>query len=219
MPERGDPNPWRTVLLDDLAIRMEDFKKGQAVSRRYRKRRIGEFLKELDLAEARSTGLPKIFRAMRQNSFPEPVCESDEDRTWFPVGLPAHERSLLAPTQHVTRQDKSLINKEKGQYTPQDTLHVTPQDTLQDTVHVTDQDSDQDTDQDTVRDKSLINKEKSQYTEHVTVHVTDQDTDQVGDRVAVLTGGENPRMHADGEIATNSRRTGELTTDFTDEHG
>ncbi|MYF93044.1 MAG: transcriptional regulator, partial [Gemmatimonadetes bacterium] len=46
---------------------MDDFKKGQAVSRRYRNRRIGEFLKELDLAEARSTGVPKVCRAMRRN--------------------------------------------------------------------------------------------------------------------------------------------------------
>ena len=55
----------------DRSIGMDDFKKGQAVSRCYRNRRIGEFLKELDLAEARSTGVPKIFRAMRQNDSPE----------------------------------------------------------------------------------------------------------------------------------------------------
>ena len=47
----------------------------------YRNRRIGEFLKELELAEGRSTGVPKILRAMRQNGSLEPVFESDEDRT------------------------------------------------------------------------------------------------------------------------------------------
>ena len=121
----------------DRSIRMEDFKKGQAMSRRYRNRRIGEFLKELDLAEARSTGVPKIFRAMRQNGSPEPVFESDEDRTWFLVRLPAHERALIAATDqdtvHDTIQDNSLINKEKGQDAPHDTIH----DTIQDTLHVT----------------------------------------------------------------------------------
>ena len=39
----------------DRSIRMEDLQQGRAVSRRYRNRRIGEFLKELDLAEGRST--------------------------------------------------------------------------------------------------------------------------------------------------------------------
>ncbi len=109
----------------DRSIRTDDFKKGQAVSRRYRNRRIGEFLKELDLAEARSTGVPKIFRAMRQNGSPEPIFESDEDRTWFRVRLPVHERASLAATDqdtiHDTQQDKSLKNKEKGQDTSQDT--------------------------------------------------------------------------------------------------
>ena len=121
----------------DRSIRMDDFKTGQAVSRRYRNRRIGEFLKELDLAEARSTGVPKIFRAMRQNGSPEPVFESDENRTWFRVRLPVHERALLAATDHDTLHDtvhdKSLINKEKGQ----DTIHDTQQDTIHDTIHVT----------------------------------------------------------------------------------
>ena len=117
----------------DRSIRMDDFKNGQAVSRRYRNRRIGEFLKELDLAEARSTGVPKIFRAMRQNGSPEPIFESDEDRTWFRVRLPVHERALLAATEQDTDQDtiqdKSLKYKKKSQGTPQDTLH--------DTLHVT----------------------------------------------------------------------------------
>ena len=117
----------------DRSIRMDDFKQGQAVSRRYRNRRIGEFLKELDLAEARSTGVPKIFRAMRQNGSPEPIFESDEDRTWFRVRLPVHERALRAATEHDTIHDKSLKYKEKTQ----DTLQDTPQDTIHDTIHVT----------------------------------------------------------------------------------
>ena len=119
----------------DRSIRMDDFKKGQAVSRRYRNRRIGEFLKELDLAEARSTGVPKIFRAMRQNGSPDPIFESDDDRTWFLVRLPVHERASLAATEQDTGQDKSLINKENGQDTPQDTGQVTGQDVEDDSPH------------------------------------------------------------------------------------
>ena len=124
----------------DRSIRMEDFHKGQAVSRRYRNRRIGEFLKELDLAEGRSTGVPKILRAMRENGSPAPVFESDEDRTWFLVRLPVHEgvgqeargQETVHDTDQVTGQDNLLEMKKKRH----DALQVTPQDTLQVTEHV-----------------------------------------------------------------------------------
>ena len=106
----------------DRSIRMEDFKKGQAVSRRYRNRRIGEFLKELELAEGRSTGVPKILRAMRQNGSPAPIFESDEDRTWFLVRLPVHERARPEPSGQDTQQDTGQVT---GQVTGQDTGQVT----------------------------------------------------------------------------------------------
>lgn len=47
-------------------------------------------LKELKLAETRSTGIPKIFRAMAANGSPEPRFEFDEGRTYFTVVLPIH---------------------------------------------------------------------------------------------------------------------------------
>jgi len=46
-------------------------------------RRIGEFLKELDLTEGRSTGIPKILKVMKENGSP-PEFETDEDHTSFP---------------------------------------------------------------------------------------------------------------------------------------
>ena len=75
-----------TILIfpgADRSIRMEELRTGRTISRRYRNRRIGEFLKELDLAEGRSTGIPKILQAMQNNGSPAPIFESDEDRTWF----------------------------------------------------------------------------------------------------------------------------------------
>ena len=111
----------------DRSIRMEDLQHGRAVSRRYRNRRIGEFLKELELAEGRSTGVPKILRAMRNNGSPPPSFESDEDRTRFMVRLPVHEGVTEHVTEQDTLQDKSLKNKDKSASTPQDTR----QDTLQ----------------------------------------------------------------------------------------
>ena len=78
----------------DRSIRMDDLRRGRAASRRYRNRRIGEFLKELDLAEGRSTGIPKILRAMEANGSPPPEFETDEDRTSFLIRLPVHPASI-----------------------------------------------------------------------------------------------------------------------------
>ena len=112
----------------DRSIRMEDLQTGRAISRRYRNRRIGEFLKELDLAEGRSTGIPKILRAMRENGSPAPVFESDDERTWFLVRLPVHEAAASVPTEQGAEQDHE-------QDTGQVTEHETEQDTEQDTEH------------------------------------------------------------------------------------
>ena len=55
-----------------------------------RNRRIGEFLKELKLAEGRLTGLPQIYDAMEQNGSPTPKFDFDAGRTYFRATLPAH---------------------------------------------------------------------------------------------------------------------------------
>lgn len=55
-----------------------------------RNRRIGEFLKELDLAEGRFTGLPQIYDSMRLNGSPSPKFDFDAARSYFRVTLPAH---------------------------------------------------------------------------------------------------------------------------------
>ena len=78
----------------DRSINMEDLRAGRAVARRYRNRRIGEFLKELDLTEGRSTGIPKILQAMAANGSDEPSFETDPDRTSFLVRLPVRKKPV-----------------------------------------------------------------------------------------------------------------------------
>ena len=95
----------------DRSIRMEDLQTGRAISRRYRNRRVGEFLKELDLAEGRSTGIPKILRAMRGNGSPAPVFESDHDRIWFLTRLPAHEQARVRPPEQATEHDTEKVTE------------------------------------------------------------------------------------------------------------
>lgn len=60
-----------------------------------RNRRIGDFLKELNLAEGRGTGIPKIFRKMKENGSPRPIFDFDEEKTYFRVILPAHPQYIV----------------------------------------------------------------------------------------------------------------------------
>jgi len=79
-------------------VRLDQLRAGRAVPRRYRNRRIGEFLKELDLTEGRATGIPKILRAMRDNGSPLPEFETDDDYSYFMVRLPVHPEASWVTT-------------------------------------------------------------------------------------------------------------------------
>ncbi len=71
----------------DRSISLQGLKDYRMACRRYRNRRIGEFLKELGLTEGRNTGVHKILRALRQNGSPDPLFETDEERLYFMVTL------------------------------------------------------------------------------------------------------------------------------------
>ncbi len=60
-----------------------------------RNRRVGDFLKELKLVEARGTGVSTIHRKMRANGSPEARFEFDDSRTYFRVILPAHPEYVV----------------------------------------------------------------------------------------------------------------------------
>ena len=86
-----------------------------------RNRRIGEFLKELGLAEGRLSGLPKVFEAMAANGSPAPRFEFDEQRTYFQATLPAHPEygalSALRDAAHLRalgEQDEALRRMESA---------------------------------------------------------------------------------------------------------
>ena len=74
----------------DRSISMEGLKTYRVSSRRYRNRRIGEFLKELHLTEGRNTGFQKIIRALKANGSPMPIFETDDDRTYFLTTILIH---------------------------------------------------------------------------------------------------------------------------------
>lgn len=89
---RIEPN---SIIVYSLAgpmppITNDDLQNERVLSRNYRNRRIGDFLKELDMTEGRSTGFPKIYRAMRNNGSPDPVFKTDGLNQYFLAELPIH---------------------------------------------------------------------------------------------------------------------------------
>ncbi len=87
-------NPGSIEVLSypgpDSSVRPNALEGKRILSRRYRNRRIGELLKELELTEGRFTGIPKIRQAMRRNGSPPPNFVTDEERTFFAVELLMH---------------------------------------------------------------------------------------------------------------------------------
>lgn len=73
----------------DRSITAEAIKAAQRLkARRYRNRRLGDFLKELDLTEGRATGIPTIQKSLRDNGSEKAVIETDDDRTYFLMTIP-----------------------------------------------------------------------------------------------------------------------------------
>lgn len=75
----------------DRSITDNDIKNYTMRTRRYRNRRIGDFLKELHLIEGRNTGIPTALKAIKANGSPLPKLLTDDQRSYFAVILPIHE--------------------------------------------------------------------------------------------------------------------------------
>lgn len=76
----------------DRSITSEAIKVAQRLkARRYRNRRLGDFLKELELTEGRATGIPTIQKSLRENGSGKAVIDTDDDRTYFLMTIPCRE--------------------------------------------------------------------------------------------------------------------------------
>ncbi|MBP3420470.1 MAG: putative DNA binding domain-containing protein [Marinifilaceae bacterium] len=69
-------------------------------ARRYRNRRLGDFLKELDLTEGRATGIPTIQKALKENGSAPATIETDDNRTYFLMTIPCREDMI----EHITTE-------------------------------------------------------------------------------------------------------------------
>ena len=88
-------------------------------SRRYRNRRLGDFLKELDLTEGRSTGVPTIQAKLAENGSPRAIFETTDDRLTFLVTIPVHkgccessETEVLGSETHQESSERKEISSE-----------------------------------------------------------------------------------------------------------
>lgn len=78
----------------DRSITEEGLRTYRVFNRRYRNRRIGEFLKEMHLTEGRNTGFRKILNALERNGSPKPIFETDPERLSFCTTLLIHPHFL-----------------------------------------------------------------------------------------------------------------------------
>ena len=93
---RSYPGPLPLISNVDLQQR-------QVIARDYRNRRIGDFLKELNLTEGKATGFPIIRGDMAKNRSPVPVFYTDNERTLFMVTLPCHTEFTGKGTKSLTK--------------------------------------------------------------------------------------------------------------------
>ena len=115
-PVRVEILPDRIEILSipgpNRDIPDEDIENGALRSRSYRNRRIGEFLRELDLAEVKNTGVPKIWSEMARNGSPEPRFETDKERGYMVVILPIHREFLKELPLRSRRRSMDEITSE-----------------------------------------------------------------------------------------------------------
>ncbi len=111
------PGPARSVRLAQLRA-------GRALPRRYRNRRIGEFLKELDMTEGRSTGIPKILHAMKRNGSPKPEFDFDDDHTFFMCRLPVHPQAAMPDVPPVETTNVPTLSQVCPKSVPSDLFDI-----------------------------------------------------------------------------------------------
>ena len=76
----------------DRSISIDAIQKAERLkSRRYRNRRLGDYLKELQLSEGRGTGIPTIQDELRRNGSGAAVIETNEERSYFLIEIPCRE--------------------------------------------------------------------------------------------------------------------------------
>ena len=75
-------------------------------------RRLGDYLKELQLSEGRATGIPTIQDELRKNGSEPARIETDEGRTYFLIEIPCRdgfENEMDAENGTINEREAALI--------------------------------------------------------------------------------------------------------------
>ena len=101
----------------DRSISMEAIRLARTLkARRYRNRRLGDFLKELDLSEGRATGIPTIQDELRKNGSAPARIETDDERSYFLLEIPCREGfdTKYEPKELESKLESELKSKLKS---------------------------------------------------------------------------------------------------------
>lgn len=92
-------------------------------TRKYRNRRLGDFLKELGLTEGRATGIPTIQKALRDNGSDAATIDTDDDRSYFLMTIPCR-KDFKGIMPEVNNIDNTEIVQELEQLLGQISVQV-----------------------------------------------------------------------------------------------
>ena len=98
------PGPLPPLNKEDLENNIFDVRK-------YRNRRIGEFLKELELTEGRGTGIPTIIRELKKNNSPAVIFKTDADRYYFKTSFNIHQKFIQSKSETIVQHQHQVGTK------------------------------------------------------------------------------------------------------------
>lgn len=115
-------NPDKISILSyvspDRSISIDAIQKAERLkSRCYRNRRLGDYLKELQLSEGRGTGIPTIQDELRRNGSAPAVIETNEERSYFLIEIPCREGlgdRVLIGDDFISSDDDKINDKIKS---------------------------------------------------------------------------------------------------------
>lgn len=84
-------------------------------TRKYRNRRLGDFLKELDLSEGRATGIPTIQKHLKFNGSQPAVIDTDNDRTYFLMTIPCRDGFEKTASNGIADNANTFVSPELEQ--------------------------------------------------------------------------------------------------------
>ncbi len=93
----------------DFTISDQKIKDLNLISKKYRNKRIAEFLRDLELIEAKNTGIPKVKKALAMNNSLPLEIDMDNNREYVSIKVYINERFKKGNSKlknHLTLKDK-----------------------------------------------------------------------------------------------------------------